>query len=97
MVKSLSPVASPARTPAIKPIIRLKSRYDASNSLAWVGPAGFRVPARYAAALIERARKGPALAVDKAKEEVGRQLDGWQAAFYGALQKEGFRSAAFGP
>ena len=58
---------------------------------------GFLVPARYAALLIERARKGPPLAVDKAKEEVGRQLDGWQAAFYEALIKEGFRSAAFGP
>jgi serine protease Do len=58
---------------------------------------GFLVPARYAAALIERARKGPALAVDKAREEVGRQLDGWQGAFYGALAKEGFRSAAIGP
>ena len=58
---------------------------------------GFLVPARYAALLIERARKGPALVVDKAKEEVGRQLDGWQAAFYEALKKEGFRSAAFGP
>ena len=58
---------------------------------------GFLVPARYAALLIERARKGPPLAVDKAKEEVGRQLDGWQAAFYEALVKEGFRSAAFGP
>jgi S1-C subfamily serine protease len=58
---------------------------------------GFLVPARYAAALIERARKGPALVVDKAKEEVGRQLDGWQAAFYEALKNEGFRSARFGP
>jgi hypothetical protein len=58
---------------------------------------GFLVPARFAAELIERARKGPALVVDKAREEVGRQLDGWQAAFYEALKTEGFRSAAFGP
>ncbi len=58
---------------------------------------GFLVPARFAAELIERARKGPALAVDKAKEEVGRQLDGWQAAFYEALKKEGFRTASYGP
>jgi serine protease Do len=58
---------------------------------------GFLVPARFAAALIERARKGPALVVDKAREEVGRQLDGWQASFYEALKTEGFRSASFGP
>ena len=58
---------------------------------------GFLVPARYAAALLERARKEPVLRVDKAREEVGRQLDGWQAAFYDALKAGGFRSATFGP
>src|SRR5471032_745865 len=58
---------------------------------------GFLVPARFAAALIERARKGPALVLDKAREEVGRQLDGWQSAFYDALKGEGFRAASFGP
>ncbi len=58
---------------------------------------GFLVPARFAAALVERARKGPALVVDKAREEVGRQLDGWQAAFYEALKTGGFRSANIGP
>jgi S1-C subfamily serine protease len=58
---------------------------------------GFLVPARFAAELIERARKGPALVVDKAKEEVGRQLDGWQSRFYAALGTEGFRTASYGP
>jgi len=58
---------------------------------------GFLVPAKFAAALIERARKGPALVVDKAREEVGRQLDGWQGAFIEAMTREGFRSASFGP
>ena len=58
---------------------------------------GFLVPARYAAALLERARKGPALAVDKAREEVGRQLDAWQAAFYETLRLRSFRSTAIGP
>jgi serine protease Do len=58
---------------------------------------GFLVPARFAAALLERARKGPALVIDKAREEVGRQLDGWQAGFYDALKTEGFRTAGFGP
>jgi len=58
---------------------------------------GFLVPARHAAALLKRARSGPPLAVDKAREEVGRQLDAWQAAFYDALAKQGFRAGSFGP
>jgi hypothetical protein len=58
---------------------------------------GFLVPAKFAATLIERARKGPALAVDKAREEVGRQLDAWQATFYEAMKTEGFRDATYGP
>lgn len=57
---------------------------------------GFLVPAKYAAALLERARKGPPLAVDEARAEVGRQLDAWQAAFYDTLNTTGFRPAAFG-
>lgn len=58
---------------------------------------GFLVPAKYAAELLERARKGPALEIDKAREEVGRQLGAWQGAFYDALKAGGFRSAAIGP
>ncbi len=58
---------------------------------------GFLVPARYAADLLERARRGPVLVVDKAREEVGRQLDAWQGAFYESLKASGFRSAAIGP
>jgi hypothetical protein len=58
---------------------------------------GFLVPARFAAQLIERARKGPPLVVDKAREEVGRQLDGWQATFYETLKGQGFRTSAYGP
>jgi hypothetical protein len=58
---------------------------------------GFLVPARYAAALVEKARTGPALVVDKAKEEVGRQLERWQATFYEAMTTQGFRTATYGP
>jgi len=58
---------------------------------------GILVPAKYAAALLDRARTGPPLAVDKAKEEVGRQLAAWQAEFYATLQRQGFRAASFGP
>jgi S1-C subfamily serine protease len=58
---------------------------------------GFLVPARYAAQLLERARAGPVLVIDKAREEVGRQLDAWQASFYDALKAGGFRAASIGP
>lgn len=58
---------------------------------------GFLVPAKFAAALLERARKGPPLDVDKAREEVGRQLNVWQAAFYQQLADQGFREANYGP
>jgi serine protease Do len=57
---------------------------------------GFLVPARHAALLVERARKGPPLVVDKAREEVGRQLDAWQAAFHEALKTAGFRRSRYG-
>ncbi len=57
---------------------------------------GFLVPAKFAAALLERARKGPTLVVDKAREEVARQLDQWQAAFFDALRSQGFRSTRLG-
>ena len=58
---------------------------------------GFLVPAKFAAGLLERARKSPPVPQGKGREEVGRQLDAWQAAFYEALTGEGFRTAAFGP
>jgi serine protease Do len=70
--------------------VNVAKRLDGEN-------VGFLVPARHAAALVERARKGPALAVDKAREEVGRQLEAWQAGFYEALTREGFRPAVQGP
>jgi len=70
--------------------VNVAKRLDGEN-------VGFLVPARHAATLVERARKGPALVVDKAREEVGRQLDAWQAGFYDALAKEGFRASTYGP
>ena len=70
--------------------VNVAKRLDGEN-------VGFLVPAKFASDLIERARKGPPLVVDKAREEVGRQLDGWQASFYDSLKSEGFRSGSFGP
>ena len=40
---------------------------------------------------------GPPLAIDKAREEVGRQLAKWQSGFYDALNAGGFKSASNGP
>jgi S1-C subfamily serine protease len=70
--------------------VNVAKRLDGEN-------VGFLVSARFAAGLIERALKGPPLVLDKAREEVGRQLDGWQAAFYDTLKGQGFRSGSFGP
>jgi serine protease Do len=70
--------------------VNVAKRLDGEN-------VGFLVPVRYAADLIARARKGPALAMDKAREEVGRQLDAWQAAFYEELKTQGFRATSYGP
>jgi S1-C subfamily serine protease len=70
--------------------VNVAKRLDGEN-------VGFLVPAKFAATLIERARTGPPLAVDKAREEVGRQLNGWQASFYDTLRDQGFRSGSFGP
>ena len=70
--------------------VNVAKRLDGEN-------VGFLVPARKAAALLERARNAPPLALDKAREEVGRQLDAWQASFHEALLKEGFRPGAYGP
>jgi serine protease Do len=58
---------------------------------------GFLVPAKFAAALLERARKDQPLDVAKARDEVGRQLNSWQGAFYKQLSEQGFRNANYGP
>jgi serine protease Do len=70
--------------------VNVAKRLDGEN-------VGFLVPAKFASDLIGRARTGPPLVLDKAREEVGRQLDGWQASFYDTLKTQGFRSGSFGP
>ncbi|MEP7042860.1 MAG: serine protease [Dokdonella sp.] len=57
----------------------------------------FLVPARKAAALLERARKSSPLAPAQAREEIDRQLLAWQDGFYHALDEKGFRATKFGP
>jgi serine protease Do len=57
----------------------------------------FLVPAAKAAALVERARAQPPLALDDARKEIGAQLVAWQAGFNGALVGKGWRTRPFGP
>jgi hypothetical protein len=76
---------------------RARGRESTSRRASAGNPVGFLVPAKFAATLIERARKGPPLAIDKAREEVGRQLDQWQAGFFDALRTLGFRNTLLGP
>jgi len=56
----------------------------------------FLVPARFAAALLERARgQGPAS--PNLHDAIGHQLTDWRSALYKALEKDGFRATALGP
>ena len=57
----------------------------------------FLVPARFAAALLERAEKSPAADHADLRAEVGRQLSAWQAEFYRTFEEAKFREADFGP
>ena len=55
----------------------------------------FLVPARFAKALLERARSQTDPPV--VRTEVVRQLTAWQSNLYKSFEKDGFRSAGFGP
>jgi S1-C subfamily serine protease len=57
----------------------------------------FLVPARFAKALVDRARSSPPLTTADSRKEIGRQLGVWQAGLYQALGEQGFRTSAFGP
>lgn len=64
----------------------------------------FLVPAKFAAALIERAKKEQNLPAslattssEKTRTEIGRQLSVWQATMYQEMHGQGFRSTNFGP
>jgi serine protease Do len=57
----------------------------------------FLVPARFAKALVDRARSSPPLTTADSRREIGHQLGTWQAGLYQALGEQGFRTSAFGP
>ena len=57
----------------------------------------FLVPARFAAALVDKASRNPPLTPQDARAEIARQLTAWQAGFVEAVADKGFRPASFGP
>ncbi|MBL6750132.1 MAG: trypsin-like peptidase domain-containing protein [Nevskia sp.] len=57
----------------------------------------FLVPARFAAALVERARNSQPLGPADAKAEIGRQLLAREQALYEAVERDGFRAVDVGP
>jgi serine protease Do len=56
----------------------------------------FLVPARFAAALLQRAKDAQEAPADL-RAEIGRQLTTWQAGLYEAVDRLGFRPSDFGP
>jgi len=57
----------------------------------------FLVPARFAAALVQRVRDEATEPAKDFRAEIGRQLSDWQSGLYKAVEADGFRSVAFGP
>jgi serine protease Do len=57
----------------------------------------FLVPARFAAALLARAREAEPLSPRQLRTEIGRQVTAWQEKLYAALNAQGFRSTSLGP
>ncbi|MGO8914406.1 MAG: serine protease [Stellaceae bacterium] len=57
----------------------------------------FLVPARFAAALLERARGAEPLQPAAFRAEIGRQLAQWQERLYESFGERGFRPVGFGP
>ena len=55
----------------------------------------FLVPARFAAALLQRVQEQKA--PPDLRAEVGRQLTAWRSSIYGSFGEKGFRSTALGP
>ena len=57
----------------------------------------FLVPARFAAALLQRAERGSPPPPQEFRAEIGRQLTAWQAGFFQAVIAQGFRPTPIGP
>jgi S1-C subfamily serine protease len=57
----------------------------------------FLVPARDAAALLEKALRTAPLTPEDARAEIARQLTAWQGGLVKAITDKGFRQATYGP
>jgi serine protease Do len=57
----------------------------------------FLVPARFAAALLQRVRDHEMVPPQDFRPEIARQLAEWQSGLYKSFGKDGFRSTALGP
>ena len=57
----------------------------------------FLVPARFAVALLQRARDRALEPAQDFRAEIGRQLADWQSGLYKSVDADGFRGIAFGP
>jgi serine protease Do len=57
----------------------------------------FLVPAKFAASLLEKARKDSPLDSPNSRKEIGRQLSDWQAGLYRAMADKGMRRSVLGP
>jgi serine protease Do len=84
------------------PAVTVEGRVVGINVAKRTGGAelvSFLVPARFAAALLQRVRDNPppeGKAMDF-RAEIGRQLTTWQAGLYKSFGDSGFSEAAFGP
>jgi S1-C subfamily serine protease len=81
------------------PTLTAEGRVVGVNVAKQVGGelVSFLVPVKEAAALLERARRGPPLAAADARAEITRQLTTWQAGLFQAVADKGFRPSTFGP
>ncbi len=91
------------------PTVSVDGRVIGINVAKRVGSdlVSFLVPARFGAALLERARhtmletragaQDLALTPEKTRIEIGKQLTAWQAALYKTLLEQGFRTTTSGP
>lgn len=81
------------------PAVTIDGRIVGVNVAKEIGgeQVSFLVPAKFAAALVERARKDSPLDSANARKEIGRQLSDWQSGLYSALADKGLRTSVLGP
>jgi serine protease Do len=81
------------------PAVTAEGRVAGINVARQVGGelVSFLVPARFAQALLERARGAEPLQPKGFRAEIGLQLAQWQARLYESFAERGFRPVGFGP